>query len=64
MKREHYISITGHDRPLQYCQQKITPNFMNSPALEGNKDISGKFKLQNWLQLWVKLNEHHRQFGS
>ena len=38
MKREHYISITSHDRPFQYCQQ-ITPNFLNSPALLGNKDI-------------------------
>ena len=50
IKREHYISITSHDRPLQYCQQ-MTPNFLNSPALVGNKDISGKFKSQNWLQL-------------
>ena len=50
MKKEHFISITSHDRPLQYCQQ-MTPNFLNSPALVGNKDISGKFKSQNWLQL-------------
>ena len=50
MKREHYISITSHDRPFQYCQQ-ITPNFLNSPALLGNKDISRKLKSQNWLQL-------------
>ena len=40
----------SHDRPFQYCQQMI-PNFLNSPALEGNNDISGKFKSQNWLQL-------------
>ena len=43
-------TITIHDRPLHYCQQ-MTPNFLNSPALMGNKDISGKFKSQNWLQL-------------
>ena len=49
MKGEHYISITSHDRRLQYCQQ-MTPNFLNSPALVGNKDISGKFKSQKWLQ--------------
>ena len=43
---------TSHDLPLQYCQQMgMTPNFLNSPALVGNKDISGKFKSQNWLQL-------------
>ena len=63
MKREHYISIASHERPFQYCQQ-MTPNFLNNPALVRNKDISGKFKSQNWLQLWVKLNGCHRQFGS
>ena len=63
MKREHYISITSHDRRLQYCQQ-MTPNFFNSPALVGKKDISRKFKSQKWLQLWLKLNGCHRQFGS
>ena len=50
MKREHYISITSHDRRPQYCQQ-MTANFLNSPALVGNKDISGKFKSQKWLQI-------------
>ena len=50
MKREHYISLTSHDRPFHYCQQ-ITPNFLNSPALLGNKGISRKLKSQNWLQL-------------
>ena len=50
LKNERYISITSHDRPVQYCQQ-ITPNFLNCPALVGNKDISRKFKSQNWLQL-------------
>ena len=50
MKREHYISITSHDRRLQYCQQ-MTPNLLNSPTLVGNKDISGKFKWQMSLQL-------------
>ena len=50
MKREHYISVTSHDLPLQYWQQ-MTPNFLNCLALVGNKDIFGKFKPQNWLQL-------------
>ena len=50
MKRENYISITCLDRPLQYCQE-MTPNFLNCPALVENKDISGKFNPQNWLQL-------------
>ena len=46
MKRGHYISVTSHDRRLQYCQQ-MTPNFLNSPALVGNKGISGEFTLNS-----------------
>ena len=36
IKREHYISIISHDRPLHYCPQ-MTPNFLNCPALAGGK---------------------------
>ena len=49
-ERALYTHYPSHDRPFQFCQQ-MTPNFLNNPALVGNKDISGKFKLQNWLQL-------------